>query len=74
MDGGSQEGLAPFAKYNEKSFSGRCILLQPCRREGLWGKEIRYRGDGRTYRGEKEKMKREYSKTYAKKIYYIRKK
>lgn len=55
MDRGSQEGLAPFAKYNEKSFSGRCILLQPLRREGASERKIHYWGDGRTCRGRKRK-------------------
>ena len=46
--GGVKRGEASFAKYNEKEHSGRCILLQPLRREGLLGKKIHYRGDGRT--------------------------
>lgn len=53
--GGVKRGEASFAKYNEKEHSGRCILLQPLRREGLLGKKIHYRGDGRTCRGRKRK-------------------
>ena len=71
MDRGSQEGLAPFAKYNEKSFSGRCILLQPLRREGVSEKRYTIGEMGEPAEEEKEKMEREYSKTYAKKIYII---
>ena len=69
MDRGSQEGLAPFAKYNEKSFSGRCILLQPCRRERVSEKRYTIGEMGEPTGGVKEKTEREYSKTYAKKIY-----
>lgn len=41
---GSQEGLAPFAKYGEKERSGRCILLQLLGDIHNKGKEIHYRG------------------------------
>lgn len=30
---GVKRGFAPFAKYGEWNVSGRCILLQPCRRD-----------------------------------------
>lgn len=68
---GSQEGLAPFAKYNEEERSGRCILLQPLRRGGLSEKEIHYWGDRGTTGREKERMERQYRKTYTKKLYII---
>ena len=58
MDRGSQEGLAPFAKYNEKSFSGRCILLQPLRREGASEKRYTIGEMGEPAEEEKEKTER----------------
>ena len=59
MDRGSQEGLAPFAKYNEKEHSGRCILLQPLRRDRL-KREKRYTiGETETLLTEKTKRRKE---------------
>lgn len=69
--GGVKRGEVSFAKYNEKSFSGRCILLQPLRREGVPEKRYTIGEMGEPAEEEKEKMEREYSKTYAKKIYII---
>lgn len=69
--GGVKRGEASFAKYNEKEHSGRCILLQPLRREGVSEKRYTIGEMGEPAEEEKEKTEREYSKTYAKKIYII---
>lgn len=53
--GGVKRGEASFAKYNEKEHSGRCILLQPLRRDRL-KREKRYTiGETETLLTEKKK-------------------
>ena len=66
---GVKRGEASFAKYNEEERSGRCILLQPLRREGASERKYTIGEMGEPAEEEKEKTEREYSKTYTKKIY-----
>ena len=74
MDRGSQEGLAPFAKYNEKSFSGRCILLQPLRRERLLGKKNTLLGRWENLPREKTKRQKEITVKHTQRRYISYKK
>lgn len=64
-------GACPFCKIFLNALEFRCILLQPLRREGASERKYTIGEMGEPAEEEKEKMEREYSKTYAKKIYII---
>ena len=71
---GEKKGVkraTPFCKIWREKRSGRCILLQPLRREGASERKYTIGEMGEPAEEEKEKTEREYSKTYAKKIYII---
>ena len=67
--GGVKRGEASFAKYNEKEHSGRCILLQPLRRDRL-KREKRYTiGETETLLTEKTKRRKENTVKYTQRRY-----
>ena len=68
MHKGVSRGACPFCKIFLNALEFRCILLQPLRREGVSEKRYTIGEMGEPAEEEKEKMEREYSKTYAKKI------
>ena len=64
-------GQRPFAKYGEKNVVVAVFCYNHCGEKDYWERKYTIGETGEPAEEEKEKMEREYSKTYAKKIYII---